>query len=301
MSRREDWLEDQNMPVLHRIILGISSRDLVQELQEHPKSVDDQDAMGRTALLWAAARGDDEAVTTLLHSSANPNIMDCQHAGPVSYAADRNHALCTRILLAAGADPDPIIPGGYKIGSPLNCAARNASDPLLIKALLEYGANVDACGIDGRTPLIHAARTDKVEFAHLLLEYNANINAISSAGQTPLTTAIANNSHEVLGHLLERWDQYSICPRLAGPHLLKITAEYADLETMLILRETNHFRLKYDEKYSAGDFDTLLRQRLDVDEEIEETFAELMGLVRAQVVPQSEYSGSLMEKGFVMG
>ncbi|KAH6982274.1 ankyrin repeat-containing domain protein [Ilyonectria sp. MPI-CAGE-AT-0026] len=146
ISRRDDWWEEQNLPLLHRIVLGISGRDLVQELQENPGSVNDQDAMGRTALLWAAARGDDEAVTTLLHFNANPNIMDCQHAGPVSYAADRNHTVCTRILLAAGADPDPIIPGGYKIGNPLNCAARNANDPLLIKALLEYGANVDAVG-----------------------------------------------------------------------------------------------------------------------------------------------------------
>ncbi|EEP82154.1 predicted protein [Uncinocarpus reesii 1704] len=297
ISRREDWLDEQNLPLLHQIVLGISGRDLVQELQEHPEAVNYQDAMGRTALLWAAARGDDEAVTTLLHFNADPNIMDSQHAGPVSYAADRNHTTCTRILLAAGCDPDPIIPGGYKVGSPLNCAARNATDPLLIKALLQYGANVDACGVDGRTALIHATRNDNVDFAKLLLEYNANINAISTAGQTPLTTAIVNNSHGVLSLLLERWDQYSVCPRLMGPHLLKITAQYADLETMSILLQTDHFRLKHDERYSIGDFDSLLHQRLDVDEEMKQMFDELLTLVRAQASCQSETSGSLMEKG----
>lgn len=299
ISCREDWLEEQNLPLLHKIILGISGRDLVQELQEHPGSVNDQDAMGRTALLWAAARGDDEAVTTLLHFNANPNIMDCQHAGPVSYAADRNYTICTRILLAAGADPDPTIPGGYKIGSPLNCAARNVDDPLLIKILLEYGANVDACGVDGRTPLIHAAKTDNAEFAKLFLQYNAKVNAISTAGQTPLTTAIVNNSHGVLSFLLQRWDQYSVCPRLMGPHLLKFTAQYADLQTMSILK-TNHSRLQYDERYSAGEFDTFLNQRIDVTKEIEQTFAELMTLICGQGVRQCEYSGSLMEKGIAL-
>ncbi|GKU22961.1 unnamed protein product [Fusarium langsethiae] len=297
ISRREDWLEDQNFPPLHMIILGLSGKDLIQELQEHPEAVDGQDAMGRTALLWAAARGDDEAVTTLLHFNADPNVMDCQHAGPVSYAADRNHTVCARVLLAAGADPDPIIPGGYRIGSPLNCAARNATDPLLVKALLEYGANVDACGVDGRTSLIHAARTDNVEFALLLLEYNANINAISTAGQTPLTTAIVNNSHRVLNLLLDRWEQYSVCPRLAGPHLLKITAQYADLKTMRILLQTNHFRIKHDGMYSTGDFDTLIRRRLDSNEAMVQTFAELLTLFRAQNILKSECSGSMMEKG----
>lgn len=144
LSRRQDWLDDQNLPLLHQIILDLSRKDLEKELLEHPKSIDAQDAMGRTALLWAAARGDDDKVTTLLRHKADPNIMDCQHAGPLSYAADRNNTTCARILLAAGADPDPEIPGGYKIGSPLNCAARNASDPLLIKVLLENGAKVDA-------------------------------------------------------------------------------------------------------------------------------------------------------------
>ncbi|KAG5801091.1 hypothetical protein H9Q74_007553 [Fusarium xylarioides] len=299
ISRREDWLEEQDLHPVHMIVLGLSGKDLVQELQAHPDAVDDQDAMGRTALLWAAARGDDEAVTTLLRYKANPNAMDCQHAGPLSYAADRNHTVCSRILLAAGADPDPVILGGYRIGSPLNCAARNATDPLLVKSLLEYGANVDACGVDGRTSLTHAARTDNVEFALLLLEYNANINAISADGQTPLTTAIVNNSHGVLILLLDRWEHYSVCPRLAGPHLLKTTALYADLRTMRILLQTNHFRLKHDEIYSKGDFDALLRQRLNVDEEMVQTFAEMVTIFRTQTIFKTESSASFMEKGSV--
>ncbi|KAM5371641.1 hypothetical protein ACJZ2D_007921 [Fusarium nematophilum] len=248
-----------------------------------------QGGLGRDA---AAARGDDEAVTTLLRFSANPNILDCQHAGPASYAADRNHTVCARILLAAGADPDPTIPDGHKIGSHLNCAVRNATDPFLFKILLEYGANVDACGIDGQTSLIHAARADNVEFALILLECNANINVISTAGQTPLGTAIVSNSHGVLSLLLERWDQYYICPRLVGLQLLKMTAQYADLRTVSILLQTNHLRLKHDERYSTGDFDTLLHERLDVDKEMDLTFAELVAQVRTQAAQDMKLSHS---------
>ncbi|KAI1112789.1 hypothetical protein F5Y14DRAFT_452634 [Nemania sp. NC0429] len=97
---------------------------------------------------------------------------------------------------------------GYQIGTPLNCAARNASDPVVIGLLLQYGVNPDATGVDRHTPLIHAARKNMPEFAHLLLQYGANINAVASDGQTPLTTAIVNNNYDVLPLLLERWADY---------------------------------------------------------------------------------------------
>lgn len=68
---------------------------------------------------------------------------------------------------------------------------------------------------------------------------------------------------------------------------------------MSILK-TNHSRLQYDERYSAGEFDTFLNQRIDVTKEIEQTFAELMTLICGQGVRQCEYSGSLMEKGIAL-
>lgn len=67
---------------------------------------------------------------------------------------------------------------------------------------------------------------------------------------------------------------------------------------MSILK-TNHFHLKHEERYSADEFDTFLNQRLDVNKEMEQTFAELMTLIHTQAARQSEYSGSLMEKGIV--
>jgi ankyrin repeat protein len=288
----EDWVEEQNFPLLHRIVLGLHGKDLEQALAEDPTTVDHEDAMGRTALNWAAARGDDRSVATLLSYAADPNILDCQHSGPLSYSAEKNHTVCVRILLEAGAETDPVIPGGQRVGSPLNCASRNASDPVLIKSLLDFGADVDASGVDGRTPLIHAARTDNVSFALLFLEHNANINAVSTAGQTPLTTAIVNNSHRVLQLLLSRWADYSGCPRLRGPHLLDTAAQFADHETLAILCLTNHIRLKYDKNYHTGDFEKILLQRHDGDEKLSSAFADFMAIVREEVSPET-----LMEQG----
>ncbi|KAK3900475.1 ankyrin repeat-containing domain protein [Staphylotrichum tortipilum] len=259
----QNWVEEQNFPLLHRIVLGLHGKDLEEALSEDPTVVNREDAMGRTALNRAAARGDDRSVAALLSYGADPNILDCQHSGPVSYAAEKNHTVCVRILLEAGAQPDPVITGGQR-------------------SLLDFGADVDASGVDGRTALMHAARTDNVSFALLFLEHNTNINAISTAGQTPLTTAIVNNSHRILKLLLSRWADYSACPRLRGPHLLETAAQFANHETLSILCSTNHVRLRYDKNYHAGDFDKVLRQRHDRDEKLDCAFADFMFIVREE-------------------
>ena len=98
----------------------------------------------------------------------------------MSNAASQGHTVCVRLLLEAHGYPDPPTPGGVKKGSPLNCAARNTTDVLLLKSLLDFGADVDQSGVDGKTALLHATRTDNASFAMLLLEYGADTNATST-------------------------------------------------------------------------------------------------------------------------
>ncbi|KAI1153406.1 ankyrin repeat-containing domain protein [Nemania diffusa] len=299
LSGGSDWADEQEFTTLHRIVTGLSSKDLETELQEHLEDIDKQDGLGRSAISWAAARGNEEHVALLLSYGANPNILDVQLSGPVTYSADRSHSVCTRLLLDAHARTDPSLPPGVKIGTPLNCAARNADDPAVIELLLQYGADPNATGVDLRTPLIHAARKNKADFAYIMLEYGANINAVASDGQTPLTTAIVNNSYDVLEMLLERWAEYSACPRLSGPNLLRVVAQYADLRTIDILKRTDHFRLKYDKEYSEGDFEDSIRSRHDADEKLLATFGDLLNTVRLIHITevQEHKSKQLAKKG----
>ncbi|KAF2248031.1 hypothetical protein BU26DRAFT_428101, partial [Trematosphaeria pertusa] len=80
--------------------------DLEEAIPQHLDEIDALDALGRTPLTWAAARGDSRAVALLLAHGANPDILDIQLSGGVSYAAQRNHLTCVRLLLEAGALPD---------------------------------------------------------------------------------------------------------------------------------------------------------------------------------------------------
>lgn len=292
----EDFINDSRFTKTHRVILGLSSSELEAELLLHPEEVDLQDSMGRTALAWAAARDDSRAVVTLLRYGADPNIIDVQISGALSNAAAQGHFACVKRLLDAGADPDPPLPNGIKKGSPLNVAARNANDALLVKILLEFGADVSQAGVDGKTALFYAAQKDDAMLATLLLEHGAEINKFSSTGDTPLTTAITHNSHHVLQLFLERWHEYSECPRLKGLHLLKITALYADLKTIDILANTNHFHLVYDKHYALGDFRKTLRDRKDAIDKLRFAFDELLRIFEgASYVTESDES--LLEAG----
>ena len=296
----EDYIDGQRFTMLHKVVLGLSFQSLEDMILQYPEDIDTPDAMDRTPLSWAACRGAERATVLLLANGADPNTVDVQLAGPVSNASDRGHTACVRLLLEAGGDPDPIRPG-LKKGSPLNCAARNASDPLLIKTLLDFGADIEACGVDGITPLLHVARTDNVSFAQILLEYGAYINAMSSAQHTPLTIAITHNSHRVLQLLLDRWYEYSECPRLKGPHVLPLVVTFADAETISILSATDHFRLKYDQKYTAGDYMNTLRLRFDADEELILAFSELLNVMNDHTHHQTTLesaieSGSLQRR-----
>ncbi|KAJ6190496.1 hypothetical protein N7519_000517 [Penicillium mononematosum] len=295
----EDFIDEARFTKTHRIVLGLSMLSLEDEITRSPQDINAVDAMGRTALAWAAARGDTRAIVTLLSHGADPNIVDVQLSGPLSNAASQSHTVAVRLLLEAGAQPDLCHPSGERKGSPLNCATRNATDILLLKSLLDFGADVDASGNDGKTGLIHAARIDNAGFAMLLLEYGANINSVSTDGSTPLTTAIMYNSHNVLRLFLDRWHEYSICPRMKGPNLLQIAALYADPATLQILAATDHFRRKYDKLYTLGDFGNHLKQRPDFTEKLALAFDELLSVINQVPELKKATSPTLLDSDFL--
>lgn len=298
LAAGSDFVDSQNFAPIHKIVLKLSLHDLEEEILRNPEDVDIPDANGRTALEWAAARGDDRAVTMLLSYGAKPNVMDKKLNTPLTLASNQNQTVCVRLLLEAGAIPDPQLPAGIKFGSPLNCAARNASDPLLLKTLLDFNANIEASGVDGVTPLLHVARGNSASHAILLLEYGAEINVTSKDGRTPLTTAIVYNNHNVLRLLLDRWYEYSECPRLKGPHLLSLVAQYADIHTISILSSTDHLKLKFAKDYVLGDFSKRLQQRVDVTEKLITAFEDLLSLIN-QGSAEGGSIESLMESGLL--
>ncbi len=117
-------------------------------------------------------------VQRCLEQDWDPNQLFRMHNRPIHYAAqDQNLELC-RILLAAGAEPDPSNVFGM---TPLHiaCSSHNNSDDLsVIKLLVEAGADVNAQDADGYTPL-DIAKSPKLQ------AYLTSYGAIANIGQSP--------------------------------------------------------------------------------------------------------------------
>jgi hypothetical protein len=293
-----DYVEDQHFPTIHRIVFQMFGRSLEEELNENPLAVFETDAQGRTALAWAAARGDERATSILLSRKADPNAMDMDGITPIYLAANEGRTVCARLLLEFGANPDPVSPPGIPSRSSLLlCAAMNATPVLTMKVLLDFKANIEAQSPDGETPLCAVARTNTAAHALFLMENNANLNAVTKDGRTPLTTAIAHNNHEVLKILLNCWSKYGSCPRLIGPNLLGIVADFADVQIIQILSDCEHFQLRGDKQYAmASKASERIRSRANAPDEVIAAFDEFICLI-SEVEDESEEA--MLESGIL--
>ena len=108
-------------------------------------------------------------------------------------------------LLAAGTDPNILDGGGH---SPLYRAAgsnNGAKGACIVRALLEAGANVDACGGVNRSTALHeAARHGNVQAARALLDAGASVKARDKKGLTPLDRAANCRRRKVAALLASR-------------------------------------------------------------------------------------------------
>jgi ankyrin repeat protein len=109
------------------------------------------------------------------------------------------------LLLQLGADASTRDTGGhtalYSVGNECTVAGGGA----VVKALVQKGANVDACdGVKRCTALHMAARRGNVEVAEALLDCSAAIEARDSFGDTPLRRSVNCGKTEVARLLLSR-------------------------------------------------------------------------------------------------
>ncbi|KAG8526157.1 uncharacterized protein KY384_000150 [Bacidia gigantensis] len=170
----EDYLEDQQLSLAHRIVLGRSSRDLQEVLRDQPELAKATDYHNRSALWWAALRHDIHACRTLLCFNANPNNADYQGETLMQNDAGTSYTEILEMLVTAGGS----------IGSddalketPLHYAARSDSRIENTYFLLGNGANASATNANGVTAMHEALQVDAVDTAELLINYDVNLNA----------------------------------------------------------------------------------------------------------------------------
>ncbi|KAJ5988287.1 hypothetical protein N7481_003497 [Penicillium waksmanii] len=92
---------------------------------------------------------------------------------------------------------------GYKSQTPVTWAADNGR-VVLLKLLVERGADVNAVGRTGWTPLLLALRGGHEVIAKLLIDRGADVNAVGRTRWTPFLLALRNGHDAVAELLLDR-------------------------------------------------------------------------------------------------
>ncbi len=104
------------------------------------------------------------------------------------------------LLLARGASLTTIS-GGAEKNQPLHAALAGACDPTIVRALVAHGADVNAAGAAGYTPLHVAASRGNEELVRFLVESGAKAGARMDDGKTPAALA-RDRGHPEVAELL---------------------------------------------------------------------------------------------------
>jgi ankyrin repeat protein len=233
---------------LHHVITGIEKADLCQQLRLNSSFVNSPDTLGRSALHWAAIRGNSSAIEVLLAHGASPNYRDKEQMSPlheIYQAPQSSQAGCTRLLIDSGADVNAKDSWGR---TALRISVAFATSSLdFIEMLIKEGAAVDVRDIYGQTALLKSIRGNP-QITQLLLKNGANINAKDIYGNTPLSEAISRNKNKSLNLLLDYGADIDQLLELQVKHhtregdvdILHSTACHGDIEGMRAPEESEH-------------------------------------------------------------
>jgi ankyrin repeat protein len=184
----------------------------------------------------AVESGNREEVERLLAIGHDPNATDQFELTALTWAAMKSQVDIARVLLEAGANPNPppsqIAPGGFPwaraagVGSlemvdllldakadvnlkdkegttAIFKAAQHQTDPAVIRRLLEAGANINERSDNGMTCLFGAAAQGRVENVRLLIREGATVDVRSNSNETVLIHASFGGHSEIVQILLE--------------------------------------------------------------------------------------------------
>jgi ankyrin repeat protein len=203
------------------IAVAGGSADVAKVLIDNGADVRRVYPSGRTPLHIAAAAGHLAVAELLIDRGADLNVQDSFHMTPMDLALTKNQPAIVNLLLEAGAVTDPTAlrtavrtnrPGMVRAllvhnKQPLYPLLKEAVArhfPLIIDALIEAGADVNARDDAGFTQLHDAALTGNLESVRILLEHGADINAGDKESKTALYMAATMGREEVVSLLLEK-------------------------------------------------------------------------------------------------
>jgi ankyrin repeat protein len=271
----EEGLEGRQFSRLHRIVLGITTICLKDDLEISTAVIDKSDNVGRTPLFWAASRGDAQSVATLLEFGANPNIS-CTTGTPLHAAAEGGYSDILLMLLKHGADVNSRCP---ELVTPLMLAAKSNDGNGCIKILLDYGADINAQDSALGFALCGASQNCLLQNCKVLLAHAPNVNLTDNEGWNALSSSVFWKDRGTT-HCVQALVQFGInyhTVTQTGDGILHNAAQYVGKSTLLALIEAKLSGLGPNARNHAGKTpQDLANTRTDVDDDWHNLFRDLL-------------------------
>ncbi|XP_058158592.1 inversin isoform X2 [Dasypus novemcinctus] len=175
--------------------------ETVQVFLKHPSVKDDSDLEGRTSFLWAAGKGSDDVLRTMLalKSDTDINMADKYGGTALHAAALSGHVSTVKLLLENNAQVDAT---DVMKHTPLFRACEMGHKDV-IQTLIKGGARVDLVDQDGHSLLHWAALGGNADVCQILIENKINPNVQDYAGRTPLQCAAYGGYINCMAVLME--------------------------------------------------------------------------------------------------
>jgi ankyrin repeat protein len=175
------------------------------------------DVTGETALMVAAANGEETIVETVLMNNPRLNLRDDAGRTALIAASDYGHLAVAEMLVDAGAGLDVLDRDGM---TALMWACQNGHTDI-VALLLQGGGGAETAGampnvrtsaVRGLAALHYAAASHHAAAVSMLLDYGADVNVCDNKGMTALMHGGGNGAEAGVHVLLERG--YYLEPRI---------------------------------------------------------------------------------------
>uniref|UniRef100_A0A1I8FVT4 ANK_REP_REGION domain-containing protein n=1 Tax=Macrostomum lignano TaxID=282301 RepID=A0A1I8FVT4_9PLAT len=231
-----DVADDRQRTALHWAAERGQSR-VARLLIEAGAQLDAQDSSGATALHLASMHGHRDAVRLLLESEANTSLVT-KSSSSALHLASRNGHLEVVQLLSRQADCDQQLADG---DSPVHLAAP-LGQQLVLAALLLAAADPSARNARGQTPLHSAALHGQRAAIELLVRAGVAADSLASDGSTPLHAAAAMG-HEATAQTLLQLGCGLVDLNKNGLSPAAIACRFGHREVLhLLLKQVTHAR-----------------------------------------------------------